>query len=740
MISAKKVDNRWYWRIGVILWMLLFSPAIYASGAWGLSGDMNYPHRYHSATLLQNAKILVAGGNIDGHAQAEAELWDPASGVWSITSSLNMPRAWHSATLLNNGKVLVAGGSKQTDGGIPDTLASAELYDPATGHWQYTGSMLEARSAHTAVLLDDGRVLVLGGQTVNTPTSSVEIYNPNTGSWTAAAPLAIATGSPSASKLNDGRVLVVLSGGETQIYDPVNNSWTATGPLHTPRFGETTLLADGRVLFSGGFVIVDYIWGFPIVDCDLATEIYDPNRNAWRTAGNMVVGRTAHATLRLPDGKVLAVGNGGACPGGDQSAEVFDPATGAWTAAANTFTHRSTATAVLTQDGNVLLPGGSGLYEISLNSTEIYSESGALSPTPPRAQAVHIVNLEGSAQLSALTGYWAASVTFTVHDDFGNPANNVEVSGTSLICTTNALGQCTATDPTLLSLSTSSISLSVTNLQSSHLLGDLPPLSYDASANSDLNGNSDGTTIIVNQDGSTSPPPPPPSVMHINNLNSAYTQNGDLWRPKVAAVVVDNYGDPVAYATVTGTWGNGLGGSGSCITATSGVCWISYPSDVAIASVPNPTFTITDISKSGLSYDASLNSDADGNSDGTTITILAPAPLVSMHVGDLDGSAAVVSKRRWQASVRIYVRDNTNLAVSGATVTGSWSAGVSGTASCITNGAGYCSVNSGDINTRNSSATFTVTNLSQWQLSYSPDDNTDPDGDSTGTSITVQKP
>src|SRR4029450_10222160 len=98
----------------------------------------------------QNGMVLVAGGS----ASTSAELYDPASGTWTFTGSLNKERGQHTATLLQSGMVLVAGGSAST---------SAELYDPASGTWTFTGSLNTARAGHTATLLQNGMVLVAGG-------------------------------------------------------------------------------------------------------------------------------------------------------------------------------------------------------------------------------------------------------------------------------------------------------------------------------------------------------------------------------------------------------------------------------------------------------------------------------------------------------------------------------------------------------------------------------------------------
>jgi WD40 repeat protein len=124
------------------------------------TGSLITGRREHTATLLSNGKVLVAGGyNSTSGALASAEVYDPASGTWSSTGSLVSARWTHTATLLRNGKVLVAGGS-----GVNGVLlTSAELYDPATGTWTTTGSLVVGRSYQTATLLPSGKVLVVGG-------------------------------------------------------------------------------------------------------------------------------------------------------------------------------------------------------------------------------------------------------------------------------------------------------------------------------------------------------------------------------------------------------------------------------------------------------------------------------------------------------------------------------------------------------------------------------------------------
>jgi len=135
--------------------------AALADANWRETGSLVDARFGQTTTLLQNGKVLVAGGHDDRSSTlASAELYDPANGTWTTTGSMAAAREFQTATLLPNGKVLVAGGFNSDS----RYLASAELYDPVTGTWTATGDLTASRWEHTASLLSNGKVLVAGGQ------------------------------------------------------------------------------------------------------------------------------------------------------------------------------------------------------------------------------------------------------------------------------------------------------------------------------------------------------------------------------------------------------------------------------------------------------------------------------------------------------------------------------------------------------------------------------------------------
>jgi hypothetical protein len=238
-----------------------------ATGVFSGTGNMTANRGYHTATLLANGKVLIAGGeDQNGVGLASAELFDPSTGTFTQTGGMSVGRCLHTATPLQNGKVLIVGGAPASASNpgataAPDPVATAEVYDPATGIFTATGAMTTLREGHTATLLADGRVLIVGGTTSTgagdlRPTATVEVYDPSTGSFSVTGSMAAARALHTATLLPNGTVLVAGGGDENstaEVYDPATGSFSTTGGMEIGRSGHTaTLLPNGSVLVAGG--------------------------------------------------------------------------------------------------------------------------------------------------------------------------------------------------------------------------------------------------------------------------------------------------------------------------------------------------------------------------------------------------------------------------------------------------------------------------------------------------------
>lgn len=287
-------------------------------------------------------------------------------GTWVSTGRMATAHAGHTASLLANGKVLVVGGGEGDR-----RIATAELYDPASGTWSPAGQLARARALHAAITLPDRRVLVIGGDDGQTALTSTELYDPTANNWRAGPPMAEGRAGHTATLLANGKVLVVggyAAGytrvGSAELFDPATGTWSSAGRLATPRaFHIATLLPNGKVLVAGG--------DDPDGHWQATAELYDPATNSWTRTGSLVNGRGFHTATLLTSGLVLVVG-GANDAGVLASTELYDPATGTWKLGANLAVARRAHVAVTLPNNHILVIGGLEQQNFRLPSVEIY--------------------------------------------------------------------------------------------------------------------------------------------------------------------------------------------------------------------------------------------------------------------------------------------------------------------------------------------------------------------------------
>lgn len=407
-----------------------------ATGTWRPAGSLRTARAGHSATLMPDGKVLVAGGcallpesplspaELAGADRCStptpsAEIYDPSTNAWLPTQDANVARVGHSAVLLKDGKVLLMGGN--VDDGVVET------YDPHSGAWTKVSSAPASGLArNSAVLLgaeppalcgsNCGKVLVVP-RGLGPPASSAQLFDPASGVWEKTGPFYFVAGRFStATLLEDGKVLLfggTTQGGRTasQIYSPTTNTWNATGgeqPL-ARLYHSATLLKDGRVLMAQGRTTSGVG----------TSELYTPaggvgrkaaSPDSWAPDGRGVTARSGHVAALLASGKVLVAGGVGLPPAAGPSevvlpfestkpaftpsAEIYDPKTGHWQATGAMSTTRgsrasSDFTSTLMKDGTVLVAGGAAMSDgkaVSLGTAEIYAPA-ASDVTPPNAAA-----------------------------------------------------------------------------------------------------------------------------------------------------------------------------------------------------------------------------------------------------------------------------------------------------------------------------------------------------------------
>ena len=322
------------------------------TSGWTSAGPLKHARGYLPASAtLESGKVLVAGGHTDptdpgwfSEITNSAEVFDPSVGGWSPTGSMTVPRRSACGVRLASGKVLVAGGWREGPPGVFTSERTAELYDPVGGTWTRTGDMTATRPITTCVLLDSGGALVTGLADEQEAKGSVDLFDPATGTFARTGAYAHPRWNPTLTKLANGKVLV--TGGCS------NDSTCGAGQVGSP---------------SG-------------LDAERWARLYDPATNGWSDAGTMAVGRTGHALLPLPSGRVLAAG-GGFRAGTRRASELYDPATNTWSPAPSSPSMHVFGFAARLNDGRWLVAGGLGEHAFRqgsqdnvLEDTEIFEE------------------------------------------------------------------------------------------------------------------------------------------------------------------------------------------------------------------------------------------------------------------------------------------------------------------------------------------------------------------------------
>lgn len=379
-----------------VLAVCLAASGASAQGRVTAAGALALPRTHHTATVLADGRVLVAGGRAaDGLSTLPSvELFEPKSGRWRAGPPMTVGRSHHAATLLADGRVLVTGGTTHelAEGGHRFiALASAEVFDPKANTWTPVPDMADARNGHTATLLDDGTVLVVGGaREQRTHLASVERFDPKANAWTAAPPLATPRWLHAAVHLADDTVVVVggrsnqpqggkgpgnsLSGVER--FEPKTGAWQAAPDMSEERQrAGIAVLADGETVVAVG--------GQTATASTNYAETWAPGTKAWAPLENhLSMSLSGHTATKLSNGDLLVVG--GEPPNAVDTPRVqrWVASTKQWCLAGELAASRKLHTASLLADGSVLVVGGtsSGVPE---KSVERWADAKGRCEEPP---------------------------------------------------------------------------------------------------------------------------------------------------------------------------------------------------------------------------------------------------------------------------------------------------------------------------------------------------------------------
>ena len=375
---------------------LLAAASAWAQGKVTPAPSLKDARQHHTASLLKDGRVVVVGGRgADGLSTlASCELFDPKKNKWSACAPLKNSRSHHAATALDDGKLLVTGGTthQSVDGQNRFVaLASTELYDPKTNRWTPLADLNDARNGHTATLLLDGTVLVVGGaREQRVHLTSVERYDPKANAWTREKPLDLARWLHAAVRDSEGNVVVVggrsnagqkgvgpgVSIADVERFDVKTGTWQTLPPMTEPR-QRTAVVAEA----SDAGVIV--IGGQTATSSTNYAETWNPGLAEWKPFENhLSMSLSSHTGTRLPSGDLVVIG--GEPPNAVDTTRVqrWLAASKQWCLAGELLTSRKSHSATLLLDGRVLVVGGtsSGLPE---KTAELWAPTTGKCEEPP---------------------------------------------------------------------------------------------------------------------------------------------------------------------------------------------------------------------------------------------------------------------------------------------------------------------------------------------------------------------
>ncbi len=332
--------------------MAFVTSQLFVNGQITPTGSLTTARIGHESQVLPNGNVMAMGGDnytLSNFATYKTcEIYNTTSGTWSAGISMKDTRSYFSSVTLNNGKILVMGGAVgDYYSGTPYIRKSCELYDPVTNTWAYTDSMQAGHIGHFAVKLNNGKVLIGGG---NLGSTACQLYDPATGLWSATGSLAITREHQDIVLLANGNALI--SGGyvnTAEVYNANTGTWSSGGTMSTiHNFHSSILLNNQKVLIAGG--------GSP------TCELYDPNTNTFTTTGTMSHERNRCPEVLLSNGNALSFGLADFfSPTNTKCIETYNPTLGTWSTA--TYTTGSNFgvngyTIHKLSNGNILIIGG----------------------------------------------------------------------------------------------------------------------------------------------------------------------------------------------------------------------------------------------------------------------------------------------------------------------------------------------------------------------------------------------